>query len=238
MGSYYAGMMNTTGGSELRHFGILGQKWGIRRFQNADGTLTAAGKERYGYSNVSDRDKKKILKMIAERPRNVSKIKDNPIIKNAASELKDRAYPLAEAKYRNEKLNEDVFHHIYDNKEVYEKWLDKAVDNYMKTYSKNPGGTRDEIKDWYRYDDGDQNEHGVFETYIRESGEPLAKKYSDSENHLAKLQSDLRKETDRMADSILGKDANKMDKFWVFTFIEDAVAAYGPMQPLREWDED
>lgn len=32
---------------ELYHHGILGQKWGVRRFQNADGSLTAAGKERY-----------------------------------------------------------------------------------------------------------------------------------------------------------------------------------------------
>lgn len=30
----------------LEHHGILGQKWGIRRFQNKDGTLTAAGKRR------------------------------------------------------------------------------------------------------------------------------------------------------------------------------------------------
>lgn len=31
----------------IEHHGILGQKWGIRRFQNPDGTRTAAGKERY-----------------------------------------------------------------------------------------------------------------------------------------------------------------------------------------------
>ena len=31
----------------LAHHGILGQRWGVRRYQNADGTLTASGKKRY-----------------------------------------------------------------------------------------------------------------------------------------------------------------------------------------------
>lgn len=35
----------------LEHHGILGQKWGVRRFQNADGSLNAAGKRRYGDSD-------------------------------------------------------------------------------------------------------------------------------------------------------------------------------------------
>lgn len=31
----------------LAHHGVKGQRWGIRRYQNTDGTLTNAGKERY-----------------------------------------------------------------------------------------------------------------------------------------------------------------------------------------------
>lgn len=34
----------------LAHYGIGGMKWGIRRYQNADGSLTAEGKRRYGSS--------------------------------------------------------------------------------------------------------------------------------------------------------------------------------------------
>lgn len=42
----------------LAHYGTKGQKWGVRRFQNEDGTLTAAGKERYGSAVYGDGDSK------------------------------------------------------------------------------------------------------------------------------------------------------------------------------------
>ena len=48
--------------NELYHYGVKGQKWGIRRYQNPNGTLTEEGKIRYGVDpktgKLSDEGKK------------------------------------------------------------------------------------------------------------------------------------------------------------------------------------
>lgn len=44
----YYGFENLCSSDDISHHGIKGQKWGIRRYQNPDGTLTTAGRNRYG----------------------------------------------------------------------------------------------------------------------------------------------------------------------------------------------
>lgn len=50
---------------ELRHAGVKGMKWGIRRYQNKDGSLTPAGKKRYSEDSfrVKQIRKKKVRQM-------------------------------------------------------------------------------------------------------------------------------------------------------------------------------
>lgn len=73
----------TSDTNELYHHGILGQKWGVRRYQNEDGSLTEAGKKRY-YTNDLKRAyaqyepiKKKYNKASWEYDDNVTKMLDH-----------------------------------------------------------------------------------------------------------------------------------------------------------------
>lgn len=61
-------MEKNTYSDELQHWGIKGMKWGIRRYQNKNGSLTAAGKKRMYREqfDMEGKDKKEQRKYTAE----------------------------------------------------------------------------------------------------------------------------------------------------------------------------
>lgn len=49
-----------TDAAYLEHHGIIGQKWGVRRFQNKDGSLTEEGRDRYKVGEAREEERKQL----------------------------------------------------------------------------------------------------------------------------------------------------------------------------------
>lgn len=81
--------------NELYHYGVAGMKWGIRRYQNSDGTLTATGKERVRkktekVNKTFDRKTKRANKILSKSDRySEKKVRKAKAVITRETKLKD-----------------------------------------------------------------------------------------------------------------------------------------------------
>lgn len=122
--------------SDLRHHGIKGQKWGVRRFQNKDGSLTSAGKKRYGDSDTDYESAlgkvnsaKKVVEEVKKYSDSSQKSKDPDMerrIRKSINEMSD-----SELQKRVQRLNmEDNYTRMMmhrENLERGESFVNKAL---------------------------------------------------------------------------------------------------------------
>lgn len=112
----------------LEHHGILGQKWGVRRFQEADGTLTEEGKSRYKSYKHDYKDVKKISRQLsaskkAMKERAKMQEGDYKNFKNAEKELEkvnNKFYAPWKQKQRREDL-QNATNKVNSAAEIWEK---------------------------------------------------------------------------------------------------------------------
>ena len=106
----------------LEHWGIKGMKWRVRRFQNKDGSLTAAGRKRYsdsaeGGKSTSASNKSKSSSSSgkssgklssASKSSSSSEEKQDPVIKKKPSEMTDEELNAAINRLNLEKKYMDL----------------------------------------------------------------------------------------------------------------------------------
>lgn len=113
--------------NELYHYGVKGQKWGVRRYQYADGSYTPAGKKRY-YSTQNQNGVKRTATIM------------NMTVKEAVNKTRTQ---ITGRQYVDSYLKEGTtFARIQTNKEFedyafYATYKQKDMDKYMGLFGKN-----------------------------------------------------------------------------------------------------
>ena len=206
---------------ELYHHGILGMKWGIRRYQNKDGTLTEAGKKRYSRSNLTDADIKELKKYADEDDSDLG----YGIYKNLLSEAKRDERSEVSSSFREavsvmSDLNKNDSE-FWQNDALIRKTLKEYNDSHESKYSYDQlsyASPASDLLNFYR--------------------EKYAPEYLEKEKRLWELRDKYRNSVDKYFEDILGAEYNKLSKGNIYKkYYKKTSSLIAAIASDHYWDE-
>ena len=111
--------------NELYHHGIKGQQWGVRRYQNEDGTYTAEGRSRYGIKGAMSGIRQKIHNFRVNRARKYGEKMANRASRNSQ-------YAREEAE--EHRIARDDLKKNGRHSQTYAKWKNDQYDADVEKY--------------------------------------------------------------------------------------------------------
>ena len=154
----------------IEHFGILGMKWGIRRYQNPDGSLTAAGRKRYLSSTNSNELNAKGKDVLDTWQRMHYGVRSKTREKVSAEVKKNKEYAETDAKV----------HEYYKKKAKLTEPIDTELTDAYYNIRKDPNYSEDEVAQIVNPNPKSQ----AFKNYF---GKEFINKNKDTLNKIAEL---------------------------------------------------
>lgn len=141
----------------LTHYGIKGQKWGIRRYQNENGTLTDAGKKRYSAIGIKmdlSRARRQARKEnVKGRVKGSTGANYDKALKERkkAYEYLDDELEKVHQRDKKAKTEKEVYKNWADYEKVMRKTLDKADRFVVEAMLKDAGYSDQDVKAGYEW---------------------------------------------------------------------------------------
>ena len=113
--------------NELYHYGIKGQKWGVRRYQNEDGSLTTAGRQRYGVGEA--------IKNVGRKLFGPNKV--DLAIRNDERQTREAEQELRVSRKEDKRIRKEAIAKAKgEARDSFEKAKAAATDQYVKSRDK------------------------------------------------------------------------------------------------------